>query len=121
MENLQRWIQYVDRFVGSEKRAELASLYKTIDSDHSKRVTVPLVIAPTSRHFDDDLHRRIPITVLNDVLAYHDTLALGGGEIEVHKVMRTLYCWLDSDWMFQQDHLDIMRAVWIRFGSSYGN
>jgi hypothetical protein len=118
MGNLQRWIEYVDGFVGPDKLAELASLYKPIDSDHPKRVAAPLIIDPLSRHFDDDFHRRIPITVLKDILEYHDGLAPGGGEIEVHKIMRTLYCWLGSDWMFQQDHVDILKAVWIRFGAS---
>jgi hypothetical protein len=120
MKNLQRWIEYVDGFIGPGKLAELSSLYKTIDSDHSELMAAPLGIAVRSRHFDDDFHRRIPITVLKDVLEYRDSLAPGGGEIEVHKVVRTLYCWLGSDWMFQQDHVDILKAVWIRFGSSIG-
>ena len=118
MENLQCWIEYIDAFVGSEKRAELSALYKIIDSDDPKHTINPSMDLPLSRHFDDDLHRRIPITVLKDVLEYHDKLAPGGGEVEVHKVMRTLYCWLGLDWMFQQEHMDILKAVWIRFGSS---
>lgn len=120
MANLQRWIEYVDVFVGPEKKAELSTLYKTIDSDDLKRAVTPWTTPPQCRHFDDDLHRRIPITVLKDVLEYHDSLAPGGGEIEVHKLMRTLYCWLAMDWIFQQEHVDILRAVWIRFGSSVG-
>ena len=120
MENLQRWIEYVNGFLGPEKRAELASLYKTVEDEQPKRIAAPLVIDPLSRHVDDDFYWRIPVTVLKDVLEYHDSLAPGGGEIEVHKLMRTLYCWLGSDWMFRQEHVNIMRAVWIRFGDSHG-
>lgn len=120
MKNLHRWIEYVDAFVGPEKRAELCTLYKTIDSDDLKHTVIPLMDLPLSRHFDDDLHRRVPITVLKDVLRYHDSLAPGGGEVEVHKLMRTLYCCLASDWMYQKEHVFILRAVLIRFGSSLG-
>jgi len=117
MENLHRWIEYVDTFVGSERLAELGALYKIIDSDCPKHAANPSMVLPLFGHCDDDLHRRVPITVLKDVLEYHGSLAPGGGEIEVHKIMRTVYCWLALDWMYKQEHVDILTAVWRRVWS----
>jgi hypothetical protein len=111
IERLRHWIEYVTAFVGPEKRAELCALYKTIDVDGPKRAPIIIVVIPSFRPYRDDLYRRVPVAVLKDVHEYYDTLAPGGGEVEAHKIMRTLYCWVDLDWLYGQEHVDVLGKV----------
>jgi len=110
-DNVRGWIDYVDAFVGPEKQAELGALYKTIDIDDPKPAPITIIVLPLSQHYDGDVYRRVPVAVLKYVHECYNDIAPGGGEIEAHKIMRTLYCWVALDWAFEPDHGDTLSAV----------
>lgn len=98
-ENLRRWIEYVEFFVGPEKRAELSALYKTIDVDNPMRAAITMIVLPQSPFHDADLYRCLPITAVEDAQKYCDKIKPGVGRIEVNKIVATLTAWLDLYWV----------------------
>lgn len=99
MDNLRCWIECVDAFVGSERRAELAAFYKTIDRDGLDHKAVTVIVVRPNQPYDAELDRCIPVSVLNDVREYHDRIAPGGGEVDLAKILAALYCCWRLDWM----------------------
>jgi hypothetical protein len=99
MENLRRWIDYVDAFVGSERLAELGACYKTIDREGLDHKAVIVIVIWPSQNYDPELNRCIPASLLDDVREYHESVARGGGEVDLEKILAALYCCWRLDWM----------------------
>jgi hypothetical protein len=99
MENLRRWIDYVDAFVGSERLAELAACYKTIDREGLDHKAVIVIVIRPSQTYDPELDRCIPASLLVNVREYHESVARGSGEVDLEKILAALYCCWRLDWM----------------------
>lgn len=75
MENLQRWTQYVDLFVGPENGAELSALYKAVETVGPNREAITAIVLPSSQ-FHAAIHRCFPIAALQEVQEYLQILRL---------------------------------------------
>ena len=99
MENLHRWIEYVNAFTGSEERAEFCALYKAIEIDGPNRAEIIVIVLPPSRYHDAALYRCLPIAALKEVREYRANIAPGSGRIEVNKIVAVLTAWLNQYWV----------------------
>lgn len=99
MENLHRWIAYVNAFTVSEARAEFCALYKAIEIDGPNRAEVIVIILPPSRYHDVALYRCLPIAALKEIREYRANIAPGSGRIEVSKIVAVLTAWLTQYWV----------------------
>lgn len=99
MENLRRWIEYINAFTGSEKGAEFCALYKAIEIDGPNRAEIIVIVLPPSRYHDAGLYRCLPIAALKEVREYRANIAPGSGRIEVNKIVAVLTAWLKQYWV----------------------
>ena len=104
MENFQRWIQYVDPFVGPENGAELSALYKAVETVGPNREAITAIVLPSSQ-FYAGLCRCFPIAALKEVREYHANVAPGGGRMELEKIEATVAYWLNQYWV-REDALE---------------
>lgn len=99
LENLRSWIESIDEFVGSEKKAEFCALYKTMDIEDPKRTAITMIVLPPSQYHDAELFEYLLIAGLKDVQKYRANIAPGGARIELYKIVATLTTWLDVHWV----------------------
>jgi hypothetical protein len=99
LDNLRSWINFIDAFVGSEKKAEFCALYKTVDIDNPMRTAITTIVLPPSKYFDADLFEYLPIAALKDVEKDRARIAPGGARIELNKIVATLTTWLEVHWV----------------------